>query len=300
MSATSSSEKEDEKQQRQIAIISMPIVILIGLGLALAGSANGIRVGSVPIFVLCVAMAFVIQWICAIPFYIMQTEKYFDLVGSLTHISFAIMALVLSGKSDLRSYLLVGLVVIWAGRLGTFLFLRILRDGSDDRWDDLKKSFARFLLAWTLQGLWVSFTLAAAIAAVTAQNTVEIGILAIIGAIIWLFGFGFEVIADWQKRQFRSKPQNDGKFINTGLWAYSRHPNYFGEIVLWVGVALIALPVLQGWQYITLISPIFVYILLTRISGVPMLEAKANKKWGGQPDYEAYKAKTPELLPKLW
>jgi steroid 5-alpha reductase family enzyme len=105
-------------------------------------------------------------------------------------------------------------------------------------------------------------------------------------------------VSDAQKNRFRADPANRGKFIQTGLWAWSRHPNYFGEIVLWIGVAIIALPVLRGWQYLTLISPVFVTLLLTRVSGVPMLERRADEKWGGQEDYEAYKARTPVLIPR--
>ena len=102
-----------------------------------------------------------------------------------------------------------------------------------------------------------------------------------------------------QKSHFSADPANKGKFIRTGLWSRSRHPNYFGEITLWVGVAIIALPVLQGWQWIALISPVFVALLITRVSGVPLLEAKADKKWGGQADYEEYKKQTPVLIPKF-
>jgi steroid 5-alpha reductase family enzyme len=114
---------------------------------------------------------------------------------------------------------------------------------------------------------------------------------------VWLTGFSIEVIADTQKRDFNARPANQGKFIQSGLWAWSRHPNYYGEIVLWIGVAVIAYPVLQGWQYVTLVSPVFVAILLTRISGIPMLEARADEKWGGQPEYEAYRARTSPLIP---
>jgi steroid 5-alpha reductase family enzyme len=106
-------------------------------------------------------------------------------------------------------------------------------------------------------------------------------------------------VADNQKGRFKADPANQGKFISTGLWAKSRHPNYFGEIVLWIGVLLIAVPVLEGWQWVALLSPVFVALLLVKGSGVPLLEAKADKKWGGQPDYEAYKKNTPVLIPKL-
>jgi len=105
------------------------------------------------------------------------------------------------------------------------------------------------------------------------------------------------VVADRQKSHFKADSQNDGRFINTGLWSWSRHPNYFGEIVLWIGVAVITLPVLQGWQWLTLISPVFITLLLTRISGVPMLEARADEKWGGQEDYEIYKRSTSVPIP---
>lgn len=101
-----------------------------------------------------------------------------------------------------------------------------------------------------------------------------------------------------KKSAFRADPQNAGKFINVGLWSWSRHPNYFGEILLWIGVAIIAIPVLSGWQWLTLISPVFVVILLTRVSGIPMLEAYADKKWGGQAEYEEYKANTSVLILK--
>jgi len=123
-------------------------------------------------------------------------------------------------------------------------------------------------------------------------------VFAAIGFLVWVFGFAFEVTADTQKSRFRADPNNKGKFIHTGLWAWTRHPNYFGEIVLWVGVAIIALPVLRGWQWVTLISPVFVALLITRISGVPLLEKQADERWGGQEDYEAYKERTPVLIPR--
>ena len=163
-------------------------------------------------------------------------------------------------------------------RLGTFLFRRIQKAGKDACFDEIKPSFFRFLNFWTLQGLWVTFTVAAALAAITTTVRKELGLFALIGSLVWVFGFAMEAMADAQKSRFRADPENKGKFIQTGLWAWSRHPNYFGEIVIWIGVAIIALPVLRGWQWVTLISPVFVALLIARVSGVPMLEKWADEK----------------------
>ena len=286
-----------EKADRS-ALIALPIVILVALVITLAGSQSGDSVLGIPIFALAVAVVFVIQWVGFIAAYLLQTEMFFDLTGSITYISVTIMAVWLSSVVDGRTILLLILVVIWAGRLGIFLFRRILKAGKDARFDDLKVSFVRFLNTWTLQGLWVTLTLAAALDAITTAIRKELGLFAMVGALVWIFGFAIEATADAQKSRFRAAPENKGKFIDTGLWSWSRHPNYFGEIVLWVGVAIIALPVLRGWQWVTLISPVFVTLLLTRISGVPILEKRADEKWGGQEDYEAYKERTPVLIPR--
>jgi steroid 5-alpha reductase family enzyme len=207
------------------------------------------------------------------------------------------LAVLLSPQVDARAWLLAVIVSIWTLRLGIFLFRRIQAAGEDERFREIKPSWPRFLLTWTVQGLWVSFTMAAALAAITSETRLGLGIFALVGFLTWVLGFGIEVIADQQKSKFRAEPHNAGKFINTGLWSWSRHPNYFGEIVLWIGVALIAVPVLSGWQWLTMISPIFVVILLTRVSGLPMLEKRADEKWGGQPEYEDYKNKTSILIP---
>ena len=281
------------------ALIAFPVLILIGALVAWAGSQGGATLIGIPIFALAVGLSFLIQWLVFIPAYWLQTEKFFDLTGSITYISVITLALIFSQAVDGRSLLLLGVVVVWAIRLGTFLFGRIKKAGKDDRFDEIKPSFIRFLNVWTIQGLWVTFTMAAALVAITTINRKELDIFALVGFLIWAFGFAFEVIADTQKSRFSANPKNKGKFIQTGLWTRSRHPNYFGEIVLWLGVAIIAMPVLQGWQWVALISPLFVTVLLTRVSGVPLLEAKADKKWGGQADYEAYKKSTPVLVPKL-
>jgi len=281
------------------SLIAFPILIIIGALVALAGSQGGTSIAGVPLFALSVGLAFLIQWLVFIPAYLLQTENFFDLTGSITYISVIAIAVIFSAGADGRSIILAALVVIWAIRLGTFLFGRIKKAGKDDRFDEIKPSFIRFLNVWTIQGLWVTFTLAAALVAITTTARKEFDLFAIVGFLIWIFGFAIEVIADSQKSRFSANSDNKGKFIQTGLWSRSRHPNYFGEIILWIGVAVIAFPVLQGWQWIALISPVFVTFLLTRVSGIPLLENKADKKWGGQEDYESYKKRTPVLIPRL-
>jgi steroid 5-alpha reductase family enzyme len=280
------------------ALLGVILSILVGLGVAWAGSQGGATVVGIPVLALAVGTAFVIQWLVFIPSYLLRNESFYDLTGSITYISVTAGALLLSPEVDGRSILLLALVVIWAVRLGTFLFLRIRKAGKDARFDELKTSFPRFLLTWTVQGLWVSLTLAAALVVITTTTRKGLDVFALIGFLVWALGFAFEVVADAQKSRFRADPANKGKFIQTGVWAWSRHPNYFGEIVLWIGVAIIALPILRGWQWIALISPVFVTLLLTRVSGIPILERRADEKWGGQEDYEAYKTRAPVLIPR--
>ena len=280
---------------RQQAIAAMPVILAVGAGIAWAGSQGSVTAFGVPLFALCGAISFVVNWIVFAPSYAAQTDNYFDLTGSLTYLTLVACALVL-GSGDARALLLALLVAVWAVRLGSFLFVRIRKDGADGRFDPIKPDFARFLMAWTLQGLWVFLTAACALAAMSSAATVPLGAFAALGAGVWLAGFAIEATADAQKRRFRADPANRDRFITTGLWAWSRHPNYFGEITLWVGVAIVAWPVLSGWQLATLVSPLFVYVLLTRISGVPMLERRGRKKWGDDADYRAYLARTPSVL----
>lgn len=280
------------------ALYSLIAALAAAAALAWAGSQNGLTVIGVPLFALCVMLSLLIQWLAFIPAFLLQTERFYDLTGSFTFLLVLVTIWLLGPAPDGRAILLSLLVAVWAIRLGSFLFRRIHQSGKDGRFDAFKPSFIRFLLVWTMQGLWVSFSLAAALAAMTTTLRKDLDVFAWIGALIWLLGFSIEVIADQQKQQFRKQAGNKDRFITTGLWAWSRHPNYFGEIVLWIGIAIIALPVLRGWQWITLISPFFVIFLLTKVSGIPMLEERADEKWGGRADYEAYKKRTPVLIPK--
>lgn len=280
------------------SLVAVVISVTVAAAVSWAGSQHGVWVDGAPLFALCGMLAFGINWLVFVPAYIWQTERFFDLTGSLTYLTVVAVALAMTLGGDPRSLLLAGMVSVWAVRLGSFLFRRIRRDGHDGRFDELKPSFPRFLLTWTLQALWVLLTVSGALAAMTAMRIEPLGWVAAVGVVIWLAGFGIEVTADRQKARFRRDAANDGQFITTGLWAWSRHPNYFGEILLWVGVAVVALPALRGWQHVTLISPVFVYLLLTRVSGVPLLEARAEARWGELPKYQAYRNATPSLVPR--
>jgi steroid 5-alpha reductase family enzyme len=295
-SSTENSSRNTEAERN--AAIGILIAALLGALLGWAGGDGGDRVGGVSVFAVVTITAFAINVLAFVPSYRARTEHYYDITGSVTYLTVIVLAVLLSSDLDARAIIAAVLVLIWAGRLGSFLFRRVKRAGGDGRFDQIKQSWIRFLMAWVVQGLWVILTAGAALAAITSGAKTTFGVVGAIGLVLWLIGFAIEVTADAQKTAFKNDPTNDGAFIGSGLWAWSRHPNYFGEITLWTGMAILAFPALQGWQYATLISPIFVTVLLTRVSGLPMLERRADKKWGGQAGYEAYKASTPILIPR--
>ena len=283
--------------QNKITVPVSIIVIFLSSLIALAGSQESISISNIPLFGLVVILIFIIQWFVFIPSFINRTEHFFDLTGSLTFISTVLFTLMVIPEIYLRDVVIALLVIIWAVRLGSFLFLRVRKDGGDGRFDIMKTKFWWFLMTWNIQGMWVFLSLAAGLAAMTSNQKLEADIFLLIGLVIWITGFAIEVIADTQKSKFRSYPENKDKFISTGIWSWSRHPNYFGEILLWIGITVIALPVLQGWQFITLISPIFIIFLLTQVSGVRLLELRGKKKWGDNEEYQRYIQSTSVLIP---
>jgi len=246
-----------------------------------------------------VVIAFVIQWVLFIPAYLLQTEKFYDLAGSITYISIIGYVYSKSSEFNLGSLVLSLFIIIWAVRLGSFLFFRIKKAGEDKRFRDIKPSPTRFLMTWTLQGMWVSICSACAITAIATSNGIIMNKIFFVGAATFILGFLIEVIADNQKTKFRNNPINKDKFITTGLWSCSRHPNYLGEITLWTGIAIMSYSSLSGLQLITLISPVFTYLLLVYISGVRLLEARGKRKWGHLDSYKEYINNTPTLLCKF-
>ena len=247
-----------------------------------------------------ILLIFSIQWISFIPAYIFQTEKFFDLTGSITYLTTVIAALYITDSGKIADYVIVLCVVIWAIRLGSFLFMRIHKAGEDRRFREIKTNFTRFFMTWTLQGMWVSMCLLCVLTALSSYSGIIINNVFYIGLLIFVIGFIIEVIADHQKTVFRKDLKNKDKFISTGLWSYSRHPNYLGEILLWFGVAIMSFSSLQDLQYLTLISPIFVYVLLVYISGIRILENQGDKKWGHLDSYKEYLKNTPRLFFRIF
>ena len=249
-----------------------------------------------------VMLAFLIQWVAYIPAYIFQTEKFYDLTGSLSYLTVIWFVFFSSNNLsglNIQNLIVVTLISIWAIRLGTFLFGRIHKDGEDKRFRTIKTSASQFFMTWTLQGMWVSICTMCAITAISSSQGIIANALFYLGLAFFIVGFAIEVVSDQQKSAFRAVPENKEKFITSGLWAKSQHPNYFGEILLWSAIALLSISSLNGTQYLTLISPIFTYVLLVYISGVRMLDDMGNKKWGHLEEYKEYKRNTPTLFLKL-
>lgn len=228
-----------------------------------------------------------------IPAFKFKTDKLTDLSYSLTFIILITLTLILSNFT-LSKLILTLMIIVWGLRLGIFLFIRIRKMKKDKRFDGMRESFLRFLKFWVLQGLAVWVILIPSLFFIDSK----INEIVWIGFIVWFLGLIIESIADIQKYIFKQDKKNKDKFIQTGLWRYSRHPNYFGEILCWVGIYIFvfnSLTMLQ--EIIALVSPLFIIILLLFVTGLPMLEKYSNKKWGKQKDYQEYKRKTSILIP---
>lgn len=285
------------------SLLTVALVSALGLGFATLAGANSIKIGGYSAVFVCALLAFAVNWLAFIPSAVAQKDTYYDTVGALTYLSVIGVAASSAWPLDPRAMIVAAMVGIWTIRLGSFLFSRIhAAGGADQRFEKIKVNPPRFLVAWTLQAIWVIFTASAALVIITSRQTAPLdGLLDGLfwaGAAIWVIGFAFEVVADSQKRQFKKDPANKGKFIATGLWAWSQHPNYFGEIMLWFGILVMAIPLLSGWSWLAVISPIFVFLLLTRVSGINLLDGIANARWGDNPAYQAYRKNTPVLFPR--
>lgn len=240
----------------------------------------------------------------------LQTEKFFDITGSATYWLMLYLGVKRRhrDRSDLtpRAAAASAAVLVWSGRLGTFLLSRVLADGQDKRFKHARKSPAQMAMFWAVQSAWVTMTalpvwllLSRAPLAVTPRSRGATTTLDRVAAAAWIVGFATQIVADAQKREHRASAP--GKFISTGLWKLSQHPNYAGEITMWTSLCAACM----GDQLAngalaaaaaSALSPAFVYYLLRYVSGVPLLDNLARKRWGKDAAFHAYRAGTPVLF----
>ena len=295
---------DSTRQDLRLTTIVVTSVFMIIFLVVSAVGKNSVILNGYSAVLYCAVICVGMQWVAWIPASIGKTERFYDLTGGLTYITIVGFSLWAGSRSEpisSRELIISLLVIIWSLRLSSFLYLRIHRTGKDGRFDKLKTSSIRFLVPWTIQGLWVFLTMIVVIVINTqADSAPALGIWDGIGLSIWILGFSIEVIADNQKTVFNSEPNNQGKWIDCGLWSYSRHPNYLGEVLLWTGIAFFGVSCFTGLEKIAWISPLFIYLLLTRISGTPILDRRALEKWGDDSEYQIYRKNTPLLFPRFF
>jgi steroid 5-alpha reductase family enzyme len=227
---------------------------------------------------------------------IRKTDVVTDLSYSLTFAILAI-ALLFTGARETLQLVASLLVLIWAVRLGAYLFRRILRMKLDHRFDEMRDKPLRFARFWLLQAVAVAVIMLPVTYLLDQDDPPGLGAWAVAGAAVWLAGFVIETVADAQKTAFRASPESEGRFIASGLWRYSRHPNYFGEILVWWGLFVYVVPVLGGAAFAVVAGPVSITVLLLFVSGIPLLERSADQKYGGDPAYRDYKRRTSILVP---
>ena len=286
-----------DKQALSFGIIAALTIIVVAHFIG----ANVSRLGGTNVLVWFAGLALVINWTAFVPAALARTEKSYDLIGTLTYsvlVTSATWLAMTQGTLSPRGMILVGLVLIWSIRLGSFLFRRVHHVGKDARFDEIKTRPAVFFMSWTLQAAW-AFLASMPVLVILCRSSpaADLGLWDGIGYGLWGLGFVIEVIADQQKAAFRQRFPKGDRWISEGLWASAQHPNYFGEILLWLGIFVSGVGVYQGAEWACVVSPLFVAFTLLCMSGVPMIRARNHQKWGDDPAYLAYLNQTNLLLP---
>ena len=279
-------------------LISFLIILLVIIFLTYILSIDTLSINEIPIVYLFTSSILILNSTFFLHSYIYRTDIFFDLVGSLSFLSIGVISLLLIPNIDANQILVFFLLLFWSLRLGPFLFIRRLGANNDERLEEFFKSPISLYFLWSMNSLWVFFTSLSMIIIFSSPNENEFGLIQWLGLIVWVTGYVIEVISDSQKTKFNKF--NKGKFINIGLWKYIRHPNYLGEIIIWVGIFIISLNYIHSLtSFLSILSPIFVFLLLRFITGVPQLEARGKEKWGHLDEYNSYKEKTGLLFPKF-
>jgi steroid 5-alpha reductase family enzyme len=234
-------------------------------------------------------------------FFAVAAIRKTDLVTDLSYsLSFAVLALALPDAGAHRPLQLIAalMVLLWAFRLGGYLFGRILRIKVDHRFDELRERPLRFARFWLLQAVSVAVIMLPVSYLLDRDHPPGFGGWAVAGAATWLAGLVIETVSDAQKSAFKGMERNSGHFVSSGLWRYSRHPNYFGELLVWWGLFVYAVPFLHGAAFAVAIGPVFLTLLLLFVSGIPPLERSARAKYGDDPAYLEYRRRTSVLVPR--
>lgn len=228
--------------------------------------------------------------------YKFKTDKLTDAAYALSFFVLAMFGLD-GGELTLARVVVAGMVMIWAIRLGGFLLYRIQKTGRDQRFDAWRNSFWLLGRFWVLQAITAWIVMLPILFALS-KPTITITLASIIGIFIWAAALTIEAVADIQKFRFSQNPKNKGKWIAEGLWSWSRHPNYFGEIMVWTGVYIAVFANLTNPErFVGLVSPLFIAGVLLFATGIPILQKQADKKWGKNPAYKVYKKRTSVLIP---
>ncbi len=247
-----------------------------------------------------ILVSFIVSLVVNAAFFAIAAIRKTDVVTDLSYsLSFAVLAIVLpfSGGGEPVQLAASLLVLVWAARLGLYLFRRILRIKVDHRFDEMRDKPLRFARFWLLQAITVAVVMLPVTYLLGRDDPPGFGPWLVAGAALWLIGLVIETVSDAQKSAFKSKKDAGERFITSGLWRYSRHPNYFGEILVWWGLFVYAVPFLQGAAFAVVIGPVFITLLLLFVSGIPLLEKSADAKFGDDPAYQQYKRRTSVLVP---
>lgn len=242
--------------------------------------------------------SFAIQAIFFVFAAVFKTDKVTDLSYCLSFIVISLTVFFLHDKYHWTRFLITGSILLWGVRLGTYLFLRIIKMGKDKRFDERRENVSRFLRFWILQAMAVWSVILPSVVYLSLDSKPVFTWISILGVALFVTGFTIETISDWQKYRFKRAPGNSEKWISTGLWKYSRHPNYFGEFLLWWGLFLVVLPELRGVLYLTAAGPLALTLLLLFITGIPPLEKSAERAYGNFDEFKEYRKRTSVFV--LW